>query len=156
MTNHQPATTRTLYVSDEAWAVLAQQAQIAGFVSNSEAPRGIGEYIEWLVRNCEFEDTRPDDVREQDDAMRSAGYAPEWRLYSPRRKRNVKLTADALALASVEALTLGMATYPVRRLIGAPTYIDDSACMSALLEALGTEWLHATIKERTETRDTAE
>lgn len=138
---------RALYISDEAWQRLASMALDAQYVTRTDAPRGIGAYIEWLMASCTFEDARPLEVREQDESMLEAGYAPEWRMYGPRRKRNVKLTVEALALASVEAMTLGLAYPPVRRMIGAPTYLDTEQCMSAILEALGTEWLALELKQ---------
>ena len=134
----------TLYISDDAYNVLVEQARMAGFVK-SDIARGMSGYIEWLMLHCTFTDTRPDDVKQADRDMMSQGYAPEWRMYGPRRRRNIKLSAGAMATASAEAVSLTIAHHPARRMLGAPSYMDGPACMSAILEALGTDWLKAEV-----------
>lgn len=133
------AVPRTLFVSDEAYDNLILMARKAGYVKGTQTAKGLRHYVEHIMQ-CDMQDARPEDVRSQDAALRSAGYAAEWRMYSPRKRRTVKLTQATLFHASVQCVTLGI-THLDRILIGAPDCINLQQCMSALLEAIGTDWV---------------
>lgn len=137
---------RTLYISDPAYEELVRQARQAGYITRSTA-NGLSRYLQWLLTNCVFDDTRPEAVKALDTDMLSAHMAPEWRLHSPRLPRQVCLSNAALTNAAVQAAALGMAFAPVKRLLGAPTFYDDVQCAGILLEALGTSWVKEHILE---------
>lgn len=132
---------RTLYLSDDAYNELAMQAHTRGYVASPDTPRGLSIYIEWILSNHTFTDTRPEDIKAQDSTLRAANYTPEWQLYYPRRRHKLAVSNNALLAASIECLSLGIAVYPSRPLTGAPNYLDSIQCAAALLEALGTGWV---------------
>lgn len=113
------------------------------FIKSPTNAYGMSTFIEHVV-TLPMEDSRPDDVRSQDADMLQAGYAPEWRQYTPLKRRGVTLTQDTLVRAAVLAVQLGIAYPPERRMIGAPTYIDGPKCLSSILEAIGTDWIEVT------------
>lgn len=137
---------RTLYISDPAYAELVRQARQAGYITSSTTNR-LSQYLQWLLTNCVFDDTRPEAVKALDADMIAAYMAPEWRLHSPRLPRQVCLSNEALSNAAVQAATLGMAFHPAKRMLGAPTFFDDVQCAAILLEALGTSWVQEHILE---------
>lgn len=133
------ATFRTLFLSDEAYNHLAQQASLSGFVTLTKyTTRGMEAYIAYLMR-CHMSDARPPDVRVQDADMLSVGMAPDWRIHWPRAPHKIRVTQDTLILGAAHCLTLGIAYAPARRILNAPTFHDLVPCMSALLEAIGSE-----------------
>lgn len=140
--NGQTSKSYTLYISDEAYDTLCEQARLAGHIhpSNYTNSKGIRHYVEWLVRQ-RLIDNRPPYIRETDQEMLNEGMSPEWRLYGPRRRRTMVLTDATLVDASKWAMLLGIAYTPHRRIIGAPTYLDGAQCVAAILEAIGSNWI---------------
>lgn len=136
-----------LYITDEAYYMLVDVGRRLGFQHGRDNAKGIHHYFEWIVRQ-QLVDNRPPEIREYDHEMLEAGMSPEWRLYSPRRRRKVTLTRDALVDASKWAMLLGIAYVPSRRIVGAPTYVDGPQCMAAVLEAVGTGWIK--VEEQTD------
>jgi hypothetical protein len=139
--------TRTLFISEPAYAGLCKQARAEGHIRTYSNSIGLSQYLEWVLMHCYFTDSRPPYVRAQDADMLSAFMAPEWRLHSPRTPRYVRLSNDALASACVHAAGLGMAYPPSKRILGAPTFFDGVQCAATVLEALGTGWIEAHLHE---------
>lgn len=130
--------TRHLYISDEAYDVLMHQARMFGYIRGSTA-KGLAQYIEFLM-TCDMQDNRPPDVQVSDDDMLSVSMAPMWHRHSPRIQRSVKLSQQAMVKAGTHCLVLGIIKGPPT-LIGGLSLLDPNRCMSALLEAIGTEWV---------------
>lgn len=139
MTISSDAVSRTVHVSDEAYDTLMAHARAAGYINGDIRARGMSRYVAYLM-TCDMQDVRPLDVRVQDAKLIRAGYTPEWRMYSPRRPRILQIAPVTLTEASVHCVRLGIA-YADRTLIGAPAYWNGLQCLSALLEAIGTEWV---------------
>lgn len=136
----------TLYISNDAFDELVLQARMMGYVHGTETAKGLNAYIAFLM-TCDIHDARPEDVREQDAELLATHTTPEWRLYSPRVRRRIKLSDATLIEGAAHALRLGIA-YPASWCIqGAPVMTDLTQCMSALLEAIGTEWLTVKVKQ---------
>lgn len=133
---------QTLFISDPAYDTLVRMARMSGKVNpdNYTNARGMSTFIEFLM-GCQMRDARSPDIREVDSMLLEAGMAPEWRLYSPRVRRRIKLTEQALTEATAHCLALGIAYPPAKGISGAPTIHNRAQCMSALLEAIGTEWV---------------
>lgn len=123
------ASAYTLYISDEAFQQLETQARMLGYVS-SDTARGMHKFIEFLM-TCSMSDARPDEIRD----------TPEWHLYAPRFRRRFKLSERTLTRSAAHCLALGIAYHPSQRIRNAPTCLDFVRCISALLEAIGTEWV---------------
>lgn len=132
---------RVLYISDDAWQRLHDLATEAGYKKRTTTKQsGFSDYVAFLLRKP-FTDTRPDDVRVQDDDMIACGMAPEWQLHTPRRRRNVKVTTDTLVQASIEAYRLHIASGPDTTYAYQPTVFNSVGCLARILEAYGTGWL---------------
>jgi hypothetical protein len=136
---------RVLYVSDEAYGELTMQARMLGFV-HGETARGLADYVAFLM-TCTMTDARPPDVAELDTVLLNEHTSPEWRMHEPRLRRKLKLTDDTLTLAAAHALSLGIAYPRSMGIEGAPCITDTTACVSALLEAIGTEWVDVKVRQ---------
>jgi hypothetical protein len=136
----------TLYISDDAYDELVLQARMMSYVHGTETAKGLSAYIAFLV-TCDIQDARPDYIREQDAELLLAGTSPEWHLYSPRVRRRVKLSTHTLIEGAAHAFRLGIAYPSIMYVQGAPSLADAAQCMSALLEAIGTEWLRVKVKQ---------
>lgn len=134
------STKRTLFISDEAYDELIKQGTWRGYIKGTHTAKGISALIKYLM-SCDLEDTRPEDVKAQDEVMLENGIAPDWRLYAPRKRRNIELDDDTMFLAAAHCARLGLAYAPAKRILHAPTFMDANACMAALLEAIGTNWI---------------
>lgn len=142
MTN-SVGTKRTLFISDEAYYKLIAMGRYSGNIVGKQTAKGISALIERMMQ-CTMEDARPEDVRSQDAIMLEHGISPDWRLYSPRKRRNICLSDDTVTRAVAHCIKLGIAYPPAKRILQAPTHIDSNACMAALLEAIGTHWVQVT------------
>jgi hypothetical protein len=142
--------TYTLYISNDAFDELFLQARMLGYVHGTERAKGISAYIAFLM-TCDIQDARPEEVRVQDAELLANHITPEWRLYGPRVRHKVKLSDTTLIEGAAHALRLGIAYPNAARIQGAPVMADLVQCMSALLEAIGTEWLDVKVKQDAQT-----
>jgi hypothetical protein len=140
----------TLYISNDAFDELFLQARMLGYVHGTERAKGISAYITFLM-TCDIQDARPEEVRAQDAELLANHITPEWRLYAPRVRHNVKLAMPTLIEGAAHALRLGISYPATARIQGAPVMTDLVQCMSALLEAIGTEWLDVKVKQDAQT-----
>lgn len=140
----------TLYISNDAADELVLQARMLGYSHSTERARGISAYIAFLM-TCDIQDARPEEVRAQDAELLANHITPEWRLYGPRVRHKVKLSTPTLIEGAAHALRLGIAYPASARIQGAPVMTDLVQCMSALLEAIGTEWLDVKVKQDAQT-----
>jgi len=141
----KPPRTRTLYISDEAWDGLHERAKARGYLTGTTC-KGLRHYVEWAMRQ-RLSDGRPQHVRDMDAELLSQQQSPEWRNGGARKKRTLLLDGNTMVHGSTWATLLGLAHAPYKRIMGAPTFYDAEPCMSALLEALGTDWIDIEVVE---------
>lgn len=147
LNTQQKARMRALYLSDEAYDGLHERAKARGYIRDTATVnRGLHKYVEWVTRQ-QLHDGRPEYVRDMDAELLSQQQSPEWRNGGARRRRAIKLDGDTMVRACVWATKLGLAYPPYKRIMGAPTFYDPEPCMSALLEALGTDWIDIEVVE---------
>lgn len=133
------ASLQVLYISDEAYQVLVRDARMLGYI-RGETARGLADYVAFLM-TCRMTDARPPEVRELDQDMLDSHVTPEWHIHEPRLRRKLKLTEYTLTLAAAHAIALGIAYPRSMGIADAPCVTELPACMSILLEAVGTEWV---------------
>jgi hypothetical protein len=138
--------TYTLYISNDAFDELVLQARMLGYSHGTETAKGLSKYIAFLM-TCDMHDARPDYIREQDIDLLRSGASPEWRLYTPRVRRKVKLSTQTIVEGAAHAFRLGIAYPSIMHVQGAPSLADATQCMSALLEAIGTEWVSPKVRQ---------
>jgi IS5 family transposase len=131
---------RVLFISDEAWQRLHTLSEEAGYANRStKRQHGFSDFVADILHR-KLIDSRPDDIRSQDAEMLAANMSPEWILHSPRLRRSVRANIRTLIRASVQAYDLGIAASPSNS-ANLPSLLDSTACLSRILEAVGTGWL---------------
>lgn len=132
--------TRQLFVSDEAWQHLVSMAKDSEYIRHTaKNVAGMDAFIEYIILNTELQDSRPQDIKEQDEFMTEVGMAPEWIKYTPRKRRSIRVSNNTLIQACLAAHNLGITSVKPR--VGSPTPFDGNKCLSILLEAIGTGWI---------------
>lgn len=132
---------RVLHISDEAWQCLHETSTELGYDKRtSKHHHGFCDFIAFVLRK-RLLDNRPDDIKAQDEELLAADIMPEWYIHTPRMRRSVRVTNDTLVQASIQAYRLGIACEPHVKRMFQPTVLDSVACLSRILEALGTGWL---------------
>jgi hypothetical protein len=130
-----------LYLSDRAYAGLYQLGIGRGYIKpNLKRIQGMSAFVEALSF-CEFEDVRPDNVREEHVQQLLFHRYPAWRVHSMdgyRRMRTFMLresTHTRFALLALQHKII----FPRLRLKGAPS--SPLAITANVLEAIGIGYL---------------
>ena len=128
------------HLSDEAYDNLIVIAETFQFISKgTEKKRGISEFFNALAEK-DFIDTRPDELREYDEAMLRNYRQPMWGLgLYTRRPRYLKLTDKALELYVKHAILHRI--FVGREYTGGPYFKSQIAITAAILEAIGLHFL---------------
>lgn len=127
------------FISDEAYEYLYDMA-----VANDYARHGAGRkaWISTFINDlslAKFKDNRPQDVRDTDDARIQSFHVPFWNLEHVRKGRELTLKQDAVTryclIAAQHKIHIG------RAYKGGPLWNSPIAITSAVLEAIGIDWL---------------
>lgn len=126
-----------VYLSDEAYEYLCEQAEVYQYISSARNRHksGFSDYIAALSR-CKFQDTRTQDIRDSDLPRLESGHLPYWNTDTPRKARFIAMTNDTQERLRTVALDIGITN------VNRPDSVDiPRSPISAMLEAVGIKWL---------------
>lgn len=126
-----------VHLSPTAKRGLRLQAFRLGYVTSLSHRnfRGLSSYID-AIATCEFEDTRPSDVRELHQAMLSSNYFPYWSAEEYRPQTRLKLRDFTLVKLYAFGITNDIIN--PRRVVVNPPVVS---VIGYVLEAIGISWL---------------
>lgn len=126
-----------VHLSPTAKSGLRLQAFRLGYVTslNHRNYRGLSAYIDALA-TCNFEDTRPDDVRELHEAMLASNYFPFWSAEEYRPQTRLHLYNTTIAKLYAFGITNDIIN--PRRVVMNPPAVS---VIGYVLEAIGINWL---------------
>lgn len=131
---------RAYYLTDNGYGKLVHMAQRARYVEfGASRVRGMSDFLNELC-TTEFDDTRPELVRQRHEEEIAHGRAPTWMQNRNRRSRLLTLTDDAIARYFLVAYQVGI----IRRepyAIGGPSRRTELPAVSLVLEAIGLGWI---------------
>lgn len=128
------------YISDKAYDKLVVFAIQQRYVKPAALKkRGMSEFLNDLCY-MKFEDTRPDNVKQNHQIMINAHRAPIWTLYPVRRTRALYLSQPTINRYMKLALQVGIIKEEPWT-IGGPSRTNPVSVISYVFEGLGLGWI---------------
>lgn len=138
-TTKEKVQTYMLFLSDQAFEGLREQAKEAQFIRGDTNAYGLGQYLTALAPHTLY-DTRPYQLRNVDATMLSTNRLPVWAGELPRRRRSISFPPSTLTILATHARNLGIVNPRV------PTsLLRPNSLASVVLEAIGIGWLTADV-----------
>ena len=137
-----------LFLSDEAYNGLVQQARETLFIRTETRPRGLSKFMTRLLESNPLPDlwidNRPDYLQAILEEELEGGYFPTWDKGDRRFPRNLGVTPVVLIKSALLARTLGVIKSNAPKQRGRGDTLTQQALSSEFWEAVGLSWLKPT------------